>query len=155
MKYHHRFVVAAPLEAVREFHSQSASMGAITPPPIVVRVHEAPARLGEGDEMEFTMWMGPLPIRWRARIHNVTPNGFTDSLVRGPFTRWAHVHTFVPVDANHTEVIDTLDIELNPYPFWRAVGWLMTVNLPILFAFRQWKTRRILERAAKQAKASA
>ncbi|MGL4648049.1 MAG: SRPBCC family protein, partial [Caldilineaceae bacterium] len=155
MKYHHRFVVNAPLSVVRDFHRQSASMGAITPPPVIVRVHEAPALLGEGDEMAFTMWMGPLPIRWRARIHDVAPYGFRDTLVQGPFTRWSHEHTFVPVDANRTEVFDTLDIELTPYPFWHLVGRMMTLNLPVLFAYRQWRTKRLLDGAPQAAAAAA
>jgi ligand-binding SRPBCC domain-containing protein len=155
MKYHHRFVVNAPLEAVRDFHSRSSSMAAITPPPIIVQMHEAPEILGEGDEMEFTMWMGPVPLRWRARIHDVTPTRFRDSLIKGPFERWTHEHTFVAIDANRTEVIDTVDIELNPYPFWRTVGWLMAKNLPVLFGYRQWRTRRLLERQPKATPATA
>lgn len=71
MKYHHTFVVKAPLEKVAQFHSQSASMGAITLPPILVRVHKAPRTLAAGDDMDFTMWLG-LPVlfayrSWRTR----------------------------------------------------------------------------------------
>ncbi|MEZ4584038.1 MAG: hypothetical protein R3A10_20780 [Caldilineaceae bacterium] len=62
-------------------------MGAITPPPVIVRVHRAPELLGEGDEMDFTMWLGPLPIRWLARIEQVTPVTFVDRQLRGPFAR--------------------------------------------------------------------
>ncbi len=39
MRYEHRFRVRAPLAAVADFHSQAASMPAITPPPMIVRVH--------------------------------------------------------------------------------------------------------------------
>ena len=78
MEYKHHFEVNAPLAAVAEFHAQSASMGAITPPPVVVRVHRAPTRLDDGDEMDFTMWLGPLPVRWLARIEDVSPTEFTD-----------------------------------------------------------------------------
>lgn len=145
MRYYHRFVVAAPLEAVREFHTRSASMGAITPPPVIAQVHRAPAVLREGDEMEFTLWLGPLPLRWLARIDQVTPTGFLDRMLKGPFRRWDHQHTYVPIDANRSEVIDSLDIELSANPLWRLVGRGMVLNLPILFAYRGWKTRRLLE----------
>jgi len=86
MKFQHRFRVDAPLSEVLEFHSLSSSMGAITPPPIVARIHRAPAVLGEGDEMEFTLWVGPLPVRWLAHIEQVSGEGFTDRQLRGPFT---------------------------------------------------------------------
>jgi ligand-binding SRPBCC domain-containing protein len=38
MKYRHQFRVSASVERVAEFHADSASMAAITPPPIVVKV---------------------------------------------------------------------------------------------------------------------
>lgn len=146
MPYQHSFTVHAPLDAVRRFHSQSASMGAITPPPVIVRVHAAPAILGEGDEMEFTLWLGPLPLRWRARIEQVTPISFVDRMVAGPFAAWVHRHSFVPVDASTTRVVDDVEVKPLRHWFWGPVGWGMKLSLPMLFAFRGWKTRRLLER---------
>lgn len=148
MKYQHRFHVNAPLAAVAEFHAQSASMGAITPPPVVVRVHRAPARLDDGDEMDFTMWLGPLPVRWLARIEDVSPTGFTDRQMRGPFREWVHRHTFVPVDETTTAVVDKIELRLRPHPWWGLLGLGMWLSLPLLFAFRGWKTQRFIQ--AKQ-----
>ena len=145
MKYEHRFRVRASLAAVADFHSRSASMPAITPPPMIVRVHAAPARLGEGDEMDFTLWAGPIPLRWLAKIEDVSPAGFTDRQLRGPFAAWAHRHTFVRVDDHTTEVVDEVQAELKRHPFWGPVGLLMWVGMPLLFAFRGWQTRRLLE----------
>jgi len=145
MKYKHRFEVNAPLSAVADFHAQSASMGAITPPPVVVRVHHAPSHLDEGDEMDFTMWLGPLPVRWLARIEDVSPTGFIDRQLRGPFRQWLHRHTFVPVDAATTAVVDEIELELRSHPWWKLVGLMMWFSLPLLFAYRGWKTRRNIE----------
>jgi ligand-binding SRPBCC domain-containing protein len=120
-------------------------MPAITPPPIIVRVHRAPARLGEGDEMDFTLWAGPLPLRWLARIEDASPAGFTDRQLRGPFAAWAHRHTFVRVTDEITEVVDQVAAQIKRHPFWGPVGLLMWAGLPLLFAFRGWQTRRLLE----------
>jgi ligand-binding SRPBCC domain-containing protein len=57
MKYRHQFRVPASVERVAEFHAQRTSMAAITPPPIIVKVHHAPPVLADGDEMDFTMWL--------------------------------------------------------------------------------------------------
>lgn len=143
-KYKHKFVVDAPIAAVRDFHTQSASMGAITPPPIIVRVHQAPAILEDGDQMDFTMWLGPLPIRWLAEIEKKQPDSFIDRQVKGPFSLWEHQHTFVAVDENRTEVHDEVTAALSSNWFWRTLGWGMWLNMPILFAFRAWKTNRLL-----------
>ena len=144
MRYQHRFEVNAPLAAVADFHAQSASMAAITPPPVVVRVHRAPDHLEDGDEMEFTMWLGPLPIRWLARIEDVGPTGFTDRQLRGPFRNWTHRHAFSPVDEVTTAVVDEIELNLRRHPWWGLVGLGMRLSLPFLFAYRGWKTRRLL-----------
>ena len=145
MIYKHQFTVAAPLADVAAFHKQSASMGAITPPPVIVRVHHAPAILDEGDEMDFTMWLGPMPIRWVARIEDVSERGFVDRQVRGPFTKWVHRHRFEAVDAHTTIVHDEVEAVPSSQWFWQLVGRAMWLNMPVLFGFRQWKTRRILQ----------
>jgi ligand-binding SRPBCC domain-containing protein len=146
MIYTHRFTVRAPLAAVSTFHRQSASMGAITPPPIVVRVHEAPPILSAGDRMDFTMWLGPLPVRWVAQIEETEESGFIDRQIRGPFAEWVHRHTFIPVDEGVTEIRDEVKVQLHAESrFWQIVGFSMWLGLPILFAYRGWRTRRLLE----------
>jgi ligand-binding SRPBCC domain-containing protein len=144
MKYRHTFHVDAPLQAVADFHARSASMGAITPPPVIVRVHRAPEVLHDGDQMDFTLWLGPLPIRWLAIIEDISPNGFTDRQVEGPFLSWHHQHSFLPIEKGQTEIIDEISFSIKNNPFWGMVGLALGVSLPILFAFRAWKTRRLL-----------
>jgi ligand-binding SRPBCC domain-containing protein len=146
MKFQHRFQVQAPLPAVAAFHRQSASMGAITPPPVIVRVHQAPAILNSDDEMAFTLWLGPLPLHWVARVEEVTPTGFVDRQLSGPFGAWVHRHTFRPVTADSTEVIDEIEITLADQWFWKIVGWGMYANLPLLFAYRAWQTKRQVQK---------
>ena len=147
MKFQHRFQVQSPLTAVAAFHRQSASMGAITPPPVIVRVHQAPTILQDNDEMAFTMWLGPLPIRWVARIEEVTPTGFVDRQLHGPFQTWVHRHTFRAIAPDVTEVSDEIEITLADSWLWQVVGYGMYLNLPILFAYRAWQTKRMLQKA--------
>jgi hypothetical protein len=145
MKYEHRFQVKAPIEAVADFHSQAASLAAITPPPFGITVRHAPARLGEGDTIDFKMGAGPAGIRWVARIEDVSPDGFTDRQLRGPFARWRHRHNFVALDASTTEVIDVVEAELRVHVWWGPVGASMWAGLPALFAYRARQTQRLLE----------
>lgn len=145
MHYRHTFRVKAPPAAVADFHSRSASMAAITPPPMIVRVHRAPERLSGGDEMDFTLWAGPIPFRWVAHIEETSQAGFTDRQLRGPFARWVHRHRFVRVSDAETDVVDDIEVELSRKPLWRAAGAAMWIGLPLLFAYRGWKTRRLLE----------
>jgi ligand-binding SRPBCC domain-containing protein len=139
-----RFRVHAPLADVVAFHRHAASMAAITPPPVIVRIHEAPIELAEGSEMDFTLWLGPLPIRWRARIEAVDDHGFRDRQLVGPFRHWLHTHRFVPVGENTTEVRDTIELALADRWPKRLIGLGLWLSLPVLFAYRRWQTRRLL-----------
>jgi ligand-binding SRPBCC domain-containing protein len=149
MKFTHRFLITARVDEVAAFHSRSTSMAAITPPPLIARVHSAPERLDNGDVMDFTLWAGPVPIRWTARIENASAMGFTDRQLRGPFSAWTHRHSFCPVDDHITEVVDEVEAELKRHPFWGPVGVVMWIGMPLLFAFRARRTRRLLEREPK------
>jgi ligand-binding SRPBCC domain-containing protein len=150
VKYQHRFRVRAPLKAVAEFHSRAASMAAITPPPVIVRLHSAPDVLGSGGEMAFTLWLGPLPLHWRAQIENVSDAGFTDRLLTGPFKSWQHRHSYRSVGPGVTEVRDEVTAGLRGHVLWGPVGLLMWLGLPVLFAYRGWRTRRLLDPKAKE-----
>lgn len=141
--YRHTFTVNASLDAVADFHRSTAALRQLSPPPMIVQFHQIEP-MADGSVSDFTMWLGPLPIRWVAVHSDVTPrHGFVDSQQRGPFRSWVHRHTFREIDANRIEVVDEVSAEPgNP------ISWFMWLNLPILFAFRGWKTRRVLERRA-------
>ncbi len=146
MRYCHRFRVRAPLAAVADFHRRPASLVAITPPPVVVRLYNAPAALNAGEEIAFTMWVGPLPVRWVARIEEASPTGFLDRQVRGPFRVWRHRHRFVAVDDATTEVVDEVEAMPSLDPVRGPICGAMWLGLPALFAYRAWRTRDLLER---------
>jgi ligand-binding SRPBCC domain-containing protein len=145
MIFRHRYQVQASLERDAEFHSRAASMAAITPPPLRVRFYKVPEVLGEGDEMDFSLGFGPLAIRWLACIEDVSPAGFSDRQLHGPFAEWVHRHHFILRNERTTEVVDEINLRLRRHPIWWLIGAAMWIGLPVLFAFRGWKTRRMLE----------
>jgi ligand-binding SRPBCC domain-containing protein len=145
MIYRHAFVVRAALERVRTFHARPESLGAITPPPIRMQLLEAPVSLERGGEIRFTLWLGPLPVRWTARIQNVSADGFEDVQVSGPFRHWTHSHRFAERSPGQTEVRDVVKLSLRPHFWWGSLGLGMALGLPLLFAYRARRTRRLLE----------
>lgn len=147
MTFRRAFEVRAPLATVRDFHARAASLLALTPPLMPIRLEQAPAFLQSGDTMTFRVRLGPLPIRWTARIESAGPGGFTDRQLAGPFAEWVHRHTFEPMGPGWTRVEDSIHARLRPHCVWGPVGLMMWIGLPWLFAYRRWKTRRILEQA--------
>jgi len=144
--FNHRFVVDASLEAVRTFHRDTSILKKLTPPPTFVNVHEFEP-LEEGSIARFTLWAGPIPLKWKAIHKNVTNESFTDVQVEGPAKSWAHTHTFERISNEQTAVIDHIEFEHHP-----GFNGLMTrflfanMNLKIMFRYRQWVTQRELKK---------
>lgn len=144
--FEHRFEVGASLEAVRAFHDSPEALRELTPPGATIQLLRF-GPLEEGMEAEFRLWLGPFPVRWRARHHDVGPNGFTDVQVEGPLARWTHRHTFEALAPDRTEVRDRIEYEhpAGPAGWWtRAVFGLPALSF--LFGHRARATRRALER---------
>ncbi len=144
MKYRHSFTVKAPLAAVAEFHKDSRALRQLTPPPLIVQFNKVEP-LAEGSVADFTMWAGPIPIRWTAVHSQVTEeNGFIDTQNRGPFRTWRHHHQFRALDEHTTEVVDEIEAE-----YGSVISRLMWSNLGMLFAYRAHRTKALLENVKK------
>jgi ligand-binding SRPBCC domain-containing protein len=147
MIFERRFELRSPQARVLQFHARAASLVALTPPLMPMRLDAAPQVLQAGDTMSFHVWLGPLPVHWTAHIEHAGPDGFTDRQIAGPFAEWVHRHTFEPTSSGSTRVVDSITARLRRHVIWGPVGLMMWIGLPWLFAYRRWKTRRLLERA--------
>ena len=141
----HEFQVDAPVEKVAEFHSSTLALKRLTPPPMFVQFNQIEP-LGEGSRSDFTLWLGPIPIRWVAVHSGVSAtNGFTDTQVEGPFQTWIHKHIFQSLPGNKTRVIDQVTGQSSSHILWGIVSRFMWLTLPILFSHRARQTRRAVE----------
>jgi ligand-binding SRPBCC domain-containing protein len=146
VRFERRFRVGAPPLAVIDFHRRKVSLAALTPPLFRMRIDDGPELLADGDRVAFTLWIGPLPVRWVAQIEEMNEDGFTDRQVQGPFGAWRHRHGFEAAGARATWVVDRIEARVAPHPLWGPFGLLMWIALPLLFAYRRARTRRLLER---------
>lgn len=144
-----RFQVHAPLEAVSLFHKDTRVLKRLTPPPVLVQIHRVEP-LAEGSRSEFTLWFGPLPLRWLAVHSHVNPrSGFTDTQARGPLKHWQHQHCWEAISPNVT-----LMKERVTYEHFAGLRGLLTrllfarPALKLMFFYRRWVIRRGLQRQA-------
>jgi ligand-binding SRPBCC domain-containing protein len=144
-KFAHRFRVAAPLEAVAAFHGDARALKALTPFPLWVQIHSVEP-LAENSRAYFTIWAGLIPLRWEAIHTHVTHQGFTDTQVSGPYKYWVHRHHFAAISPETTEVIDEVSAIYGQGLFWGLITRLMWLGMPLLFAYRGWRTRKIVGR---------
>ncbi|MFN2159742.1 MAG: SRPBCC family protein [Anaerolineales bacterium] len=143
--YKHEFRVTAPVAEVAEFHGDTRALKLLTPPPLVVKFHEVES-LAEGSLSDFTFWLGPIPVRWKAIHKDVDLNsGFKDIQLEGPFKFWEHTHTFLESESDRTIVRDEIKAEFSNHPYRRLVCRMMWANLPGLFAYRKSRTKLALE----------
>ena len=149
MKFEHRFQVNASQQEVAEFHSHTTGFKALVPPFTPAVIHSAPDPLVEGSILDFTLWAGPIPIRWESVIQDVSVEGFTDIQGQyGPYRAWTHRHNFIRVEDNITEVYDHVEASFRPHLLWGPVALGMWISLPLLFAYRKMQTIRHLEEKA-------
>lgn len=135
------FTVDAPVTAVSEFHYDTNALKTLTPPPIFVQLHKIEP-LSEGSVSRFTLWVGPLPLHWKAVHSKVSPYGFTDTQAEGPARQWVHTHSFTPINDHQTRVDEHIE-----YEYGSGLKGLLTrvlfakPNLYLMFTYRKWMTR--------------
>ena len=135
----------ATVDAVMRFHQDPGALARLTPPPIIMQLHRDERRSLTAGELEFTLWFGPIPIRWLARHEpGPTPHSFADSQVKGPLAYWRHEHIFAEVEGG-VQLTDRIELAHR-----RGLPGILTrlafdgLPLRLLFAYRHWRTRRAL-----------
>jgi ligand-binding SRPBCC domain-containing protein len=145
--FDYRFVVEVPVDAVHCFHRDTRALKRLTPPPAFVQLHDIEP-LAEGSVSRFTIWAGPLPLRWKAVHRDVSRHGFTDVQVEGPAHRWEHTHTFLPLGEQTTQIHEHVEYEHHAGPRGFVTRLLFSrLNLRLMFAYRKLVTRRHLRSA--------
>ena len=140
--FERRFRVRASLRAVSAFHKSTKALKVLTPPPMMVQLHRG-GEVADGAEAEFTLWLGPLPIRWVARHEDVRSDGFVDVQVRGPLRFWRHSHNFIPLHSGGVEVHDR--VEFAHDSGLRGIWTRILFSKPALyglFLYRAFRTQR-------------
>ncbi|MGJ3237847.1 MAG: hypothetical protein ACFE0Q_03990 [Anaerolineae bacterium] len=129
------------------FHQSAEALGQLTPPPIFVQLREDNRISNTEGDLKFTLWMGPIPIKWHAQ-HQAGPTetSFADWMVSGPMAYWRHEHIFEVV-ADGIRLTDR--VTLAHHQDWR--GWLTRlifdgIPLRILFYYRHLRTKWAVER---------
>jgi ligand-binding SRPBCC domain-containing protein len=140
------FTVPASQARVRDFHHDTSVLRVLTPPPAIMQVHSMEP-LAEGSVSRFTIWAGPIPLRWEATHQDVSASGFTDVQTDGPMKSWAHTHQFIEMGSNETKVTEHIEYE-HGGGFWGIVTRALFAPpaLKALFLYRKFQTIRHCKR---------
>jgi ligand-binding SRPBCC domain-containing protein len=108
--------IDASVEALRDWHFRPGAFARLTPPWEKARVLSMPEPLTDGARAIIEVAIGPVRKRWIAE-HEITPTGFIDRQIEGPFAFWEHDHCFEAVTPATSRLTDTIRYRL-------PLGWL-------------------------------
>lgn len=140
--FEHTSVISTTIEAIEAFHEDPKAFSRLTPPPIFAQIHRRELKSLVEGELEFTLWFGPIPIRWLAQ-HEAGPteNSFADRMMKGPMAYWLHCHIFEEVEGG-VRLTDRIMLAHKP-GIAGLLTRLMFDGLPLrfLFIYRHMRTR--------------
>lgn len=135
-------LIKTTMPHIIEFHEDPAALSKLSPPPIFAQMRRDDRQsLTEGD-LEFTLWLGPIPIKWWARHEpGPTATSFADRMVDGPMAYWRHEHIFTQ-EADGVRLTDRVTLA-HKGGLQGLFTRLMFDGLPlrILFFYRHLRTR--------------
>jgi ligand-binding SRPBCC domain-containing protein len=139
-------VMKGTVQQLWDFHAQPNAFSILTPPPIFIRMRENKLiSLTEGT-VDFTMWLGPIPLHWIAQhLPGPTPTSFMDRQLSGPMAFWEHQHIFRAVPEG-VELTDHVTLG-HKSGLAGLFSRLMFDGLPlhIFFFYRHLRTRMALK----------
>jgi ligand-binding SRPBCC domain-containing protein len=110
--------VNSPIDRVWEFYTDVKHLEIITPQEMKLKIINATSeKLSQGSEIWLEAKLIIFKTRWHSVIRSLKPYQYLDEMVKGPFKKWTHLHTFYSINDNdqkQTEVIDEINFE-NPY----------------------------------------
>jgi len=135
-------VMKTTLDKMMQFHEHPNAFSKLTPPPIFVKVHRDDRTSITQGEIEFTLWVGFIPVKWLA-CHEAGPtdSSFVDYMINGPMAYWRHEHIFTEVD-DGIELTDRITLA-HKSGLQGILTRLMFDGIPLkfLFFYRHLRTR--------------
>lgn len=139
--------IAAPIEAVFDFHLDVANLSKISPPNMRAKlVKDEGFGLGRMLYLEITQF-GFFKSRWVVRVDEYDPPfRLTDMVLKGPFPYFRHTRTFSQPEAAITKLHDKLEYAL---PFGFIGRWANAISvrkmIEQMFEYRHAMTKGLLE----------
>jgi uncharacterized protein (TIGR01777 family) len=120
------------------WHTRVGALERLTPPFAPIKVLERTDGIENGARVLLEIPAGPFKMQWLA-VHSEYQEGrqFKDSLQKGPFAFWEHLHLFNAISNEQAEYVDRVEyrLPLSPLSDWLAGGMIQR-QLEQVFAYR-------------------
>lgn len=143
--------VPVPAAELFAWHERPGAFERLNPPWQPVEITHRSGGIRDGARVVLRVPIaGPLGVTWELTHKDyIAGVQFRDEQVRGPFTRWSHLHTIAPDGADASVLTDTIDFAA-PFPLFGGalVDAVIAADLERLFRYRHAITVGDLERHA-------
>jgi hypothetical protein len=149
----HEFVahqwVPRPVEEIFQFFSDAANLESITPSWFNFHVvGKSTPKIEEGTQIDYQLRLHGLPLRWKSRIEEWTPNKrFVDLQTHGPYSVWRHMHLFTPITVKSQRGTLLTDRVFYKVPFGKlgslAADRFVKNDVSKIFEFRRKKIEEL------------
>lgn len=108
--------VPYPVDEVFEFFKAAENLEKITPPWLNFKILKTSTPdIEEGTLIDYRLKLYGIPMYWKTEISSwQPPHQFTDSQLKGPYSKWVHTHRFEAKDGG-TLLSDRVE--------YRVPGW--------------------------------
>lgn len=144
--FEHSTLMDTTAEKLVAFHAAPDAFSKLAMPGTFAQIHRRDLPTLTDGEVEFTLWLGPVPVRWHARHEpSVNAHSFADRQVHGPMAYWRHEH-IIAAEGDGARLTDSITLA-HKDGFAGLLTRLLFDGLPLktLFIYRHWRTRRAVE----------
>lgn len=138
-------VLNGNLAKVFDFFSKAENLNLLTPSHLSFKITTpSPILMRKGTIINYRLILYGIPFKWRTEISNFDPPySFTDTQLKGPYTKWVHTHSFTEVDGK-VHMIDEVTYKSPGWIFEPIIHSLFVKkNLSRIFAFREEACKRL------------
>ncbi len=105
-----RSVIPNNVNIIFDYHTRNGALERLVPPWSRLKVVSQKGGIDNDAISIFQIKLGPINFKWVSKhfgyIHN---NQFQDKMIRGPFQKWVHTHSFIPQGANQCIIEDKIN----------------------------------------------
>jgi uncharacterized protein (TIGR01777 family) len=152
-RYFKRSELDVSADELFAWHARPGAFERLGPPWERLEIVSRSGTIQDGDRLVFHVKQGPLKLLWVARHEGYVPGRqFRDVMERGPFSRWAHTHRFVPLDSGGCALEDEVEYALPMGAAGELVaGWFVRRIVERMFEVRHRRTIQDMSRHQKYA----
>jgi len=139
--------IERPASEVFDWHERPGAFARLCPPWQKVEMTAHQGGIRDGARVSLRTKVGPLWLRWEiAHCDYVAGRQFKDVLLRGPFSKWEHLHRVEPAGPEACVLHDEISYRLPGGWLGRLAGAaFVRRDLQRLFAYRHAITKSDVE----------